>query len=258
MDVTFRRSNVNVKESTIVTDSPVDFSNRPVVIAVEDLVKTYKLESGKEHRVLLGIQMEIYQGEWVAIVGPSGSGKSTLLNILGGLDNPTVGSVYILDKDITKMSDRELSQYRLKTVGFVFQFFNLVPELTAVENIEFPQRLLGVDRKKARERAEELLDWIGLWEVKDQRVDLLSGGEQQRVAICVALANDPPIILMDEPTGNLDKANTDLVMDIFESLNRDFGKTLVCVTHDLEVAARSHRVFSLVNGKLIEGKAIVD
>ncbi len=244
--------------SPVTTDSPVDYSDRPVVIAVEDLVKTYKLESGKEHRVLLGIQMEIYQGEWISIVGPSGSGKSSLLNILGGLDSPTVGSVYILGKDITKMSDRELSQYRLKTVGFVFQFFNLVPELSAVENIEFPQRLLGIDRKKARKRAEELLDWIGLWDVKDQRVDLLSGGEQQRVAICVALANDPPIILMDEPTGNLDKANTELVLDIFDRLNRDMGKTLVCVTHDLEVAARGHRIFSIVNGKIIEGKAIVD
>ncbi len=243
---------------TVAAMSPVDYTDRPVVISVEDLVKTYKLESGKEHRVLMGIQMQVYQGEWVAIVGPSGSGKSTLLNILGGLDNPTVGSVYILGQDITKMSDRELSQYRLKTVGFVFQFFNLVPELTAIENIEFPQRLLGVERHKARERAEELLDWIGLWDVKDQRVDLLSGGEQQRVAICVALANDPPIILMDEPTGNLDKANTELVMDIFERLNQDLGKTLVCVTHDLEVAARAHRVYSILNGKLVEGQTIVD
>ncbi|RLE56276.1 MAG: macrolide ABC transporter ATP-binding protein [Thermoprotei archaeon] len=220
------------------------------IIVVEDVWKIYR--SGRfEYPALKGVSFSVDEGEFVAVVGPSGSGKTTLLNIIGGLDKPTKGTVYVAGVEVPRLSSKELSVFRNRTIGFVFQTFNLVPYLSVVENVELPAAIAGVPRRIRRERALKLLEIVGLGDKAHKRATELSSGEQQRVAIARALMNDPPIILADEPTGNLDVKNTEIVVSLFRRLCDDLGKTIVMVTHNLELIRFCDRVIKLRDGKVI-------
>lgn len=217
------------------------------VILCENLVKIYKT-ADLEVVALQGLDLHVQEGELMAIIGNSGSGKSTLLNILGGLDRPSAGKVIVDGKDMLKMSDRDLTLYKLKTVGFVWQnkARNLIPYLTAVENVEIPILLTG---RKRRSRALELLDAVGLYHRRNNRLDQLSGGEQQRVAIAIALANEPRILLADEPTGSVDTKTAAQILDLLNVLNRDLNLTIVIVTHDRQIAKKVNRVVAIRDGR---------
>ncbi|WP_379135800.1 ABC transporter ATP-binding protein [Paenibacillus sp. sgz500958] len=217
------------------------------MIHCEGLVKIYKA-ADLEVFALQGLDLQVEAGELMAIIGNSGSGKSTLLNMLGGLDRPSAGSLMVDGKNMLKMTERELVRYKRESVGFVWQnnARNLVPYLTALENVELPM-LLGGRRK--RERALELLEAVGLGHRKDNRLQQLSGGEQQRVAIAIALANNPRLLLADEPTGSLDSRMSDQILDLFRELNRTIGITIVIVTHDPLLAKKVDRVVSIRDGK---------
>ena len=216
-------------------------------VKVRDLIKVYRL--GKiEVQALRGLSMDVGAGEMISIIGPSGSGKTTLLNIIGGLDQATAGIVHVGNTEVTALSTSQLVEYRRKTVGHIFQTLNLIPTLTAAENIELPMIALGVSRKKRKERIEELLEIIGLTERANHKPEELSGGEQQRVAIAVALANDAPVILADEPTGELDTVNSKIVVDYLVKVNRELGKTIIMVTHDSSVARAADRILRIEDG----------
>ena len=216
-------------------------------VSVKDLIKAYRL--GKiEVQALRGLNMEVKAGELVAIIGPSGSGKTTLLNILGGLDQATAGNVRVGDKFVTALSTTQLVDYRRKTVGHIFQTLNLIPTLTAAENIELSMIAIGEGRQKRSERTQELLQTVGLSDRADHKPEELSGGEQQRVAIAAALANDAPVLLADEPTGELDTVNAKIVVDYLVKVNREFGKTIIMVTHDPGVARVTDRILRIEDG----------
>jgi putative ABC transport system ATP-binding protein len=216
-------------------------------VKVGNLVKAYRL--GKiEVQALRGLNMEVNSGEFIAIIGPSGSGKTTLLNILGGLDVATAGTVRIGNTDVTDMSPTQLVDYRRETVGHIFQTLNLIPTLTAAENIELPMIALGVSGGKRKERVQELLGIVGLSDRADHKPEELSGGEQQRVAMAAALANDAPVLLADEPTGELDTVNAKIVVDYLSKVNRELGKTIIMVTHDPSVARRTDRILRIEDG----------
>ncbi len=216
-------------------------------VVCEDLIKIYK--TGKIEVVALrGLNLSVDRGELRAIVGPSGSGKSTLINIIGGITKPSAGRVYVDGINIVSLPEKELVKYRRTKVGIVFQFFNLVPTLTALENVELPMVLAGIPRSKRKERARELLRIVGLEERMHHKPSELSGGEQQRVAIAAALANDPPLILADEPTGELDSTTGMQIAKLFKELNRELGKTIIIVTHDLAVARLADRISRIVDG----------
>ncbi|MDH5782404.1 MAG: ABC transporter ATP-binding protein [Candidatus Bathyarchaeota archaeon] len=218
-------------------------------IAVKDLIKVYRL--GKvEIQALRGLSMSVKEGEVVSIIGPSGSGKTTLLNIVGGLDNATAGSVIVGDIEVTALSTSKLIGYRRKTVGHIFQTLNLIPTLTAAENVELPMIAMGISRGKRKERVESLLEVVGLTPRAHHKPDELSGGEQQRVAISAALANDAPILLSDEPTGELDTANAKIVVDYLVKVSRELGKTIVMVTHDPSVARVADRILRIEDGMI--------
>jgi len=223
-------------------------------ILTKDLIKVYR--TGKSEVIALrGLDLRIDDGELVAIRGPSGCGKTTFLNILGGIDRPTAGRIEVNGSNLVDLSDGELVRYRLRQAGFVFQFFNLVPTLTAEENIELPMRLASKDGEARKARTKELLDLVGLAQRARHRPDELSGGEQQRIAIAVALANDPPLLLADEPTGELDTKTGQEVLNLFQRLNRDLKKTIVVVTHDARVAGIASRVLDIRDGKIVEAAA---
>lgn len=216
-------------------------------IKVRDLVKIH--HTGKiEVQALRGLNLDITSGELVSIIGPSGSGKSTLLNIIGGLDKATAGTVTVGGKVVTALSVRQLVDYRRKMVGHIFQNLNLIPTLTAQENIEFSMVASGVKRGKRKQRVEELLKIVGLEERAHHKPEELSGGEQQRIAIASALANDAPVLLADEPTGELDTANARLIAEYLVKINQDLGKTIVMVTHDPSVARVSSRILRIEDG----------
>ena len=218
------------------------------IIKVDDVVKVYQTGvSGVT--ALKGVTLEIYRGELAIIMGPSGSGKTTLLNLISGLDRPSSGRIYVLGKDVGRMSERELNQFRLRDVGIVFQFLNLISRLTARENIELPMIISGKDREYIRRRVDYLASKLDISDKLDKMVEDLSGGEQQRVAIAAALANDPPIILADEPTAELDGENIKRVLSLFKELTAE-GKTIVVNTHDPRVAREGSRVFLLEDGEL--------
>uniref|UniRef100_A0A7C4CCS0 ABC transporter ATP-binding protein n=1 Tax=Fervidobacterium thailandense TaxID=1008305 RepID=A0A7C4CCS0_9BACT len=220
------------------------------MVIAENISKIYG--SGNSKVIALdGVNLEIFAGEIVAILGPSGSGKTTLLNILAGLDLPTSGRVFIENKDITSMSEEERTRFRGKNMGFIFQFFNLVPVLTAVENVELPLLLNGVDYSTARKRALELLERMNVAHRKDAYPSQLSGGEQQRVSIARALATNPKIIWADEPTGALDEKNGEQIKRLIVELNREYGTTFVIVTHDLNVARIANRIIRMNSGKIV-------
>jgi putative ABC transport system ATP-binding protein len=191
---------------------------------------------------------QIGRGEAVALMGPSGCGKTTVLNLLGGMDRPTGGSIWVDGDDVAVMSERQLEHYRLRKVGFVFQFFNLIPSLSAIENLELPMLIAGLPEDQRRSRAETLLETVGLRQKGYKRPEELSGGEQQRVAVCLALVNDPPIILADEPTGNLDSANSKIIADMLIDLAKREGKTVVVASHDPKVVEAFPRVFHMRDG----------
>jgi putative ABC transport system ATP-binding protein len=216
-------------------------------IKIRDLVKIH--HTGKiEVQALRGLNLDIWAGELVSIIGPSGSGKSTLLNIIGGLDKATAGTVTVGEKTVTSLSVRQLVDYRRKTVGHIFQNLNLIPTLTAQENIEFAMVASGVKRGKRKERVQSLLNVVGLESRAHHKPEELSGGEQQRIAIASALANDAPILLADEPTGELDTANARLIAEYLVKINKDLGKTIVMVTHDPSVARVSSRILRIEDG----------
>ncbi len=216
-------------------------------IKIRDLVKVH--HTGKiEVQALRGLNLDITSGELVSIIGPSGSGKSTLLNIIGGLDKATAGTVTVGDKVVTALSVRQLVDYRRKMVGHIFQNLNLIPTLTAQENIEFSMVASGVKRGKRKQRVEELLKTVGLTDRAHHKPEELSGGEQQRIAIASALANDAPVLLADEPTGELDTANARLIAEYLVKINEELSKTIIMVTHDPSVARVSNRILRIEDG----------
>jgi len=216
-------------------------------VKVRDLVKVHR--TGKiEVQALRGLSMEVKAGELIAIIGPSGSGKTTLLNIVGGLDDATAGTVLVGDTNVTTQSVTQLVDFRRKMVGHIFQTLNLIPTLTAKENIEFAMVASGVPRKRRKERVEELLETVGLADRAHHKPEELSGGEQQRIAIAAALANDAPVLLADEPTGELDTANARIVVEYLVKVNRELGKTIIMVTHDPSVARVAHRILRIEDG----------
>ncbi|HEX7393146.1 MAG TPA: ABC transporter ATP-binding protein [Thermoplasmata archaeon] len=221
-------------------------------IEIKDLIKVYR--TGKSEVIALrGLDCTIKSGAVHAIMGPSGCGKSTLLNIIGGLDRPTAGAVIVEGNNIVDLSDAELVKYRREKVGIVFQFFNLVPTLTAKENIELPMRLAGKGSAYMRKRADELLRLVGIEQRESHKPDELSGGEQQRVGIAVALANDPPILLADEPTGELDTEMGQQILHLFRKLRDDHSKTVVIVTHDQRIGQIADDVMTMVDGRITSG-----
>jgi len=205
------------------------------------------------------ISFSVQTGAFVAIVGKSGSGKSTLLSLLGALEKPTSGSILVEEQDITKMSSRKLIQYRRKTIGFVFQGYNLIPNLSAIENVVLPMEFAGVSKSKAKQRTMELLEQVGIKGAKQLRKPTrLSGGEQQRVSIARALANKPELILADEPTGNLDSSTSRKIIELLHSLAKDFGTTVIIVTHDLNITKHTDITFQIQDGSLIEHNGHVE
>lgn len=223
------------------------------MIDIDDLSKVYNMNGNEDNRVyaLNHVNLHIKEHEFVSIIGPSGSGKSTLMNMLGCLDVPTSGSYRLDGKEVSKMKDDELAEVRNRTIGFVFQGFNLLPKLDAVENVELPLIYQGVSAKERRERAVKALESVGLGKRIHHKPSELSGGQQQRVAIARALITNPPLILADEPTGNLDSKSGREVMEIFKSLNKN-GNTIVLITHDNGVANQAQRVIRIQDGKLYE------
>jgi len=222
----------------------------PALISINHLSKTYR-RGNQPVPVLLDINLEIEAGDYVSLMGPSGSGKSTLLNLLAGIDKPTKGSLLIDGVDISALPETELAAWRAANVGFVFQFYNLMPVLTAFENVELPLLLTHLDRKQRREHVEHALALVALAERMDHYPNELSGGQQQRVAIARALITDPKLIVADEPTGDLDRSSADDVLNLMDRLNRELGKTIVMVTHDPKCAARARRRVHLEKGELL-------
>lgn len=229
----------------------MDNSSKDVIVLAENLSKVYG--SGNSKVVALdSVNLTIYKGEIVAILGPSGSGKTTLLNLLAGLDVPTNGRVLIDGVEITKLSEEEKTRFRAKSMGFIFQFFNLVPVLTAVENVELPMLLNKYPISEARKRALELLEKMNILHRKDAYPPQLSGGEQQRVSIARALSTKPKIIWADEPTGALDSKNGEQIKNLIIQLNKEFGTTFVIVTHDPTVAQIANRTIRMESGRIVE------
>ena len=227
------------------------FKHRGVRVDVKGLHKNYRMGPEEVH-ALRETDWQIEKGEAVAIMGPSGCGKTTLLNLLGGVDRPSGGTIKIDSDDLTTMNERMLEKHRLLHVGFVFQFFNLIPSITASENLELPMVMAGVPDKECHERARTLLGMVGLEAKGQKRPEELSGGEQQRVAIALALANDPALILADEPTGNLDTTNAGAIAKLLRTLATDYGKTVIMVSHDPKTVEHFPTVYSMRDGQFVK------
>ena len=220
------------------------------IVRLEGVTKVYHM--GKvEVQALRGVNLSVKRGEFIAILGPSGSGKSTLLNMMGCLDKPTSGKVFIEGTDTSRLNDNELAALRREKIGFVFQQFNLIHTLNALENVALPMLFAGIRRTERMKRASELLQKVGLSHRVYHKPMELSGGEQQRVAIARALANNPEIIVADEPTGNVDTDAGNVIMGIFERLNSEERRTIILVTHDFDIAARAHRKLRMTDGTLL-------
>lgn len=220
------------------------------IVETVNLKKTYLL--GKVPvEALRGVNLKVDEGEFIAVLGPSGSGKSTLLNLIGALDKPTDGKVFIEGIDVSRLNDNQLADLR-RRIGFVFQFFNLIPRFTARQNVELPLAIAGLGKEERRKRAEELLETVGLKERMDHKPTELSGGEQQRVAIARALANNPHFLLMDEPTGNIDLKNAMEIIQLIRKLNASKGVTVIMVTHDQRLANEAKRIVKMLDGLIVE------
>ena len=219
-----------------------------VMIDLSNVVKSYRTAAG-EVQALESISWRVHSGEAVAIMGPSGCGKTTLLNLIGSMDRATRGTIVVDGQDLTKMTERQAEMYRLKKVGFIFQFFNLVPSLSALENLELPMVIAGVPKAQRAARAQQLLEMVGLGKKGEKRPEQLSGGEQQRVSVCLALVNDPDIILADEPTGNLDLVNMEIITNLLISLVKDQGKVVIVASHDQQMVKAFPKVYRMRDGK---------
>jgi len=220
------------------------------IIELKNLTKIYK--NGMEFRALDNANLKIKKGEFVAIVGPSGSGKSTLMHLIGLLDTPSLGTLLIDGRDVTKMSDKERSEMRNRMLGFVFQYHHLLPDFTAMENVAMPLLIAGKSRKEAKEIAGKLLKEVGLEDRMDHKPGELSGGKNQRVAVARALSCSPAIVLGDEPTGNLDTKTGNLIYDLLRRLNRQYNQTFIIVTHNEDLASKADRIIRLVDGKITD------
>jgi putative ABC transport system ATP-binding protein len=224
------------------------------LVEVRDVRKVYRRDT-VEVPVLDGLNLDIEEGEFLALMGPSGSGKSTLLNLLAGLDSPTSGTIEVNGEEISSMKPKRLAAWRARHVGFVFQMYNLIPVLTALQNVELPLLLTPLNKKQRREHAETALRIVGLEDRMHHFPRQLSGGQEQRVAIARAIVTDPTLILADEPTGDLDARSAEEILDLLGRLNAEYGKTIVMVTHDPHAAERARRVLHLEKGALVDGAA---
>lgn len=225
--------------------------SRKPIIRLTDIRKNFFIGTPNELKVLKGIDLTVYEGEFLAVVGASGSGKSTLMNIIGALDRPTSGGYILDDVDVISAKDSELSGIRNRKIGFVFQTYNLIAKTNALRNVEMPMLYAGVSRKERTKRAEELMELVGMGDRMKHLPEELSGGQKQRVAIARAMANDPAIILADEPTGALDSETGRMVMDIFHKLHKEQGKTIVLITHSPELADETERLITLKDGEIV-------
>lgn len=221
----------------------------PPIVRIRNLSKGYR-RGTQVIPVLTGINVDIAQGEFVALMGPSGSGKSTLLNLIAGIDSADEGSITIGEVEITRLSEGELARWRAGNVGFIFQFYNLIPVLTAFENVELPLLLTPLKRRERREHVEAVLSVVGLADRMDHYPSQLSGGQQQRVAIARAIVTDPEILVADEPTGDLDRASAEEILQLMDRLVHEFGKTVIMVTHDPRAAEKAHLIRHLEKGEL--------
>ena len=223
--------------------------NKTGAVSVQNVVKIYQRDS-QQIKVLDGLSLEVPQGEFMALMGPSGSGKTTLLNLIAGIDRATSGAVRVAGTDLTPLSEGELAKWRSQNVGFIFQFYNLIPVLNAVENVELPLLLSHLSKKERRERALTALRIVGLADRSKHYPRQLSGGQEQRVAIARAIVTDPAVLVADEPTGDLDSKSAEEILDLMQTFNREFGKTIVMVTHDPRAASRAHTQRHLEKGVL--------
>jgi len=221
------------------------------IIRTIDVEKTYQ-DNGVPVRALRGVSMTVDSGEFTVIAGPSGSGKTTLLNIIGALDKPTGGEVFLEETDLSTLKRTELSDLRLNKIGFVFQAYNLIPVLSALENVEFTMMLSNVPEKERHDRAMQILDELGIAELADKRPNEMSGGQQQRVAVARAIVNNPSLVLADEPTANLDSATGAELLNLMEQMNRERNITFIFSSHDPQVIERAHRLLTLKDGKIVE------
>jgi putative ABC transport system ATP-binding protein len=250
---------MNIGSNNMVTTSNANKSitepgsepSTQILIKAEKVVKTY--DTGEiQVEALCSLDLEIMRGEMIAIMGPSGCGKTTLLNCLSGIDDINSGNIFIEGQDLAKMSDKQRTEYRAKKMGFIFQSYNLLPVFTAVENIELPLLIIGMNPKAAREKGMKVLEIVGLSDWALHKPSQLSGGQQQRVAIARSLVNDPLIVWADEPTGNLDRTNTVQIMGLINKLNKEHDQTYVLVTHDQQVASMADRIVHMEMGKIVE------
>lgn len=225
------------------------FGEAPNFIQIQNVSKSYRRDS-LEIPVLQNISLNVLEGEFIAFMGPSGSGKTTLLNLIAGIDRPSEGRILVAGVDVTELTETELAAWRSRNVGFIFQFYNLIPVLTAVENVELPLILTPLSKKQRRAHAETALAVVGLAERMYHYPRQLSGGQEQRVAIARAIATDPTILVADEPTGDLDKVSAEEVLDLMDRLNRELNKTILMVTHDPRAADRARSVRHLEKGEL--------
>src|SRR6266496_1542599 len=221
------------------------------LVAIRNLSKYY-VRGGQVIPVLSDIDLDVYAGDYFALMGPSGSGKSTLLNLIAGIDKPSGGEIRIAGVDIARLSETDLAAWRAANVGFIFQFYNLMPVLSAFDNVELPLLLTSLSRRERRERVAMALDLVGLTDRSDHYPNELSGGQQQRVAIARALITDPTIIVADEPTGDLDRVTAEEILGLIDRLNVEIGKTIIMVTHDPKAAEKAHRLIHLEKGVLTE------
>lgn len=226
-----------------------------IMIDLRGIIKRFFIGAPNELEVLHGIDLRVHEGEFVSVVGESGSGKSTLMNIIGALDRPTEGEYMLRDVDVTKAKDKMLSDIRNREIGFVFQTYNLIARTTALSNVELPMLYAGMSKKERTEKAKELMKLVGMEDRMTHKPDELSGGQKQRVAIARSVANDPAIILADEPTGALDSATGHMIMDIFHKLHEEQGKTIVLITHSKELAEETDRIVELKDGDVISERA---
>lgn len=222
------------------------------MIHLRGIIKRFYIGQPNELEILHGIDMDVMQGEFLSIVGESGSGKSTLMHIIGALDHPTEGEYHLAGQDIGEADDRELSYIRNREIGFVFQTYNLIARATARENVELPMLYAGISKKERVLRAEQLLELVGMQDRMTHRPEELSGGQKQRVAIARAMANEPSVILADEPTGALDSQTGHMIMDIFHRLHEEQGKTILLITHSGELAQETQRIIGLKDGSLVD------